>query len=69
MAAEDTAYGKVQAFERAVLAKGFEGILRACRSEAARRSALKGRQAYLIEPDKEDKRSNGNSLHSCLQIF
>ena len=35
VAAEETAYGKPQAFEGAVLSECLEGILGTCRSEAA----------------------------------
>lgn len=35
VAAEDAAYGKVEAFERAMLPERFKSVLRTCRSETA----------------------------------
>ena len=67
MTSQDTADGKIQALERAMLAECLEGILGTCGSETARRSALQRRQTDLIEPDKKDKGGNGDLLQNHFQ--
>lgn len=67
MTSQDTADGKIQALERAMLAECLKGILGTCGSETARRSALQRRQTDLIEPDKKDKGGNGDLLQNHFQ--
>lgn len=57
MAAKYSLYCKKQAFERAVLAQGLNGIFRAGRCETAGRRFQRG-DAELIEADQQDKGGN-----------
>ena len=65
VATEYTAYGKVQALDGAVLAECLKGILRACWSETARRTAFQRRYADLIESDQKHERGYRHLLQSC----
>ena len=69
MASQNAAYGKVEAFERSMLAEGLEGILGTCRSEAARRATLQRRKADLIEPYQENKRRDCNLLYDPKRLI
>lgn len=62
MAAEYTADGQVESFERAVLFDGLDGILRAGGREAARRSQH-GRYAPLVKVDGEQQELGEQSFH------
>ena len=57
MAAEDSSYSQVKAFERAMLPESLKCILRTCGGESAAR-LLERRDAYLIESYQEDERGN-----------
>lgn len=67
--AEDAADSQVKAFERAVFTESLKGILRAGRSKPACRTAFQRRQANLIEPDKKDKRENGDLFKKAIFPF
>lgn len=54
MTAEDSPYGQVKAFERAMLPERFKCVLRTCGGESAAR-LLERRDAYLIESDQQDE--------------
>ncbi len=54
VASQDAADSKVESFEGAVFAEGFEGVLGACRGEAAA-WLLERRETYLIESYQEDE--------------
>ncbi len=57
--AEDAAEGEVEAFEGAVFAEGFEGVLGAGRGEAAAWGLERG-DADLIEAYQEDEGGDGD---------
>ncbi len=54
MASQKTAHGKVEAFEGAVFAEGFKGILGTCGGEAAAGLLERG-DADLVEAYQEDE--------------
>jgi len=55
MAAQDSAHGQVHAFEGAMLADGFDGVLRTSRREPARRGSHGGNHA-AVELDGSNQR-------------
>ena len=61
MAAKDSSYRKIKSFEDTVFSEGFQGILRAGRSESAARR-FQGRNADLIESYQEDERRDRDLL-------
>ena len=69
VAAEDATYGKVETFERTMLAECLKGILGTCRSESARWATLKRRKADLIEPYQENERSDGYLLYDLKSLI
>ena len=62
VATQDAADGQVQSFEGAVLADGFDGILRAGGGEAAR-GAQHGRDAALVEVDGHEQQPRQQTFH------
>ena len=68
MTAGQTADGKPEPLQRAVLAQRLEGILRAGGREAARRRG-KGRDAELIEAYEHDQRQDADPLTYAQQPF
>ena len=57
MAAEETAYGEIQALERAPFAESLQSVLGAGRSEPAGRRLVR-RNADLIEADERNERED-----------
>ncbi len=68
MAFQDSAEGKVEAFERAVLAESFEGVLRASGGEAAAWGLERG-DADLVEAYQEDEGGYGGLLEDMHESF
>lgn len=63
VAAENAAQGQPAALERAVLAQGIEGVLRAGRGEPAGGGLQRGK-ADLVEADEQDERPRRDPPHS-----
>lgn len=68
MAAQYASGGKVESFDRTVLAEGLKGVLRAGGCESAA-GLLKGGYADLIESDKEYERGNEDFPDNLLNLF
>ncbi len=68
MAAEDAAYRKVESFEGAMFAEGFQGILGTGRSETTAWAFERG-DADLIEPYQKNERSYGNLLEDYYEFI
>ncbi len=68
MAAEDSSYCQVKAFERAMLPESLKCVLRTCGGESAAR-LLERRDAYLVESDQQDERRRGHLLYDLNEAI